>query len=862
MARRKIHLICNAHLDPIWLWDLDEGIGETLSTFGTAAELCDEFENFVFNHNEAILYEWVRKYRPEVFEKIQGLVREEKWHIMGGWYLQPDCNMPSGESFVRQILVGLRYFEKHFGHRPRTAINFDPFGHSQGLVQILAKSGFHSYLFGRPHDEYMKLANDSFVWKGFDGSEVLACRFDFPYCTDLGKARETLEAFIERHEGDELAVMLWGVGNHGGGPSRLDIQQINELIENSTEPAIVHSTPEAYFADLERKKDRLPRVDQSLNPWGPGCYSSMIRIKQKHRQLENMLYMAEKMASTAAVQRLMTYPKDTLEAAQEVLLLTQFHDVLPGSATPSVEESSLDRLGGALDRVRQVQIDAFLALAAGQEKAAAETYPVLVYNPHPLPMEMNVECEVGLSTRSMTRFSDLQVFHDGTPLLSQLEQAQSNMPLDWRKNVVFRAELQPGMNRFDCRSVTVESPAEAHPDVDASHIVFDNGTLHVQINRETGLIDRYTVNDKDYLRPSAFQPIIIQDSPNSWGSEDIAYRTRTGAFAPMSKKENAEFCGLDSESIATTRIIEDGPVRTIVEVLLRYNHSTLCQRYILSKHDTQMQVTTIVHWNEKDKMLKLLVPLAEKDDYSYMGQTAYGTAELPADGTEAVFQKFAGAVSRKNDQAVAIINDGIYAGDFDNSEIRVTLLRSPAYATHTNDFLNPHIKRNRYIPRQEQGRRVFNFWFDAGTIDAVMNNLDSQALVKNEKPYALCCFPPGTGPKAVPFARLDHPAVQVTAIKQAEDGGDYILRLFESTGQNRQVQLELPAVNRSMELAVQPFEIKTLRVNPVTREVAEADLLEEPLPRPVTADDPGRTIQNHDPSRIARSRSSSKESLY
>ena len=170
--KRTVHLLCNAHIDPVWLWEWEEGAATAISTFRTAADLCEAFPGFVFNHNEVILYRWVEEYEPELFTRIQRLVKEGKWHIMGGWYLQPDCNMPSGESFVRQILLGRRYFAEKFGARPTTAINFDPFGHTRGLVQIMAKSGYDSYLFCRPGAEDCKLEADEFIWEGYDGGDT------------------------------------------------------------------------------------------------------------------------------------------------------------------------------------------------------------------------------------------------------------------------------------------------------------------------------------------------------------------------------------------------------------------------------------------------------------------------------------------------------------------------------------------------------------------------------------------------------------------------------------------------------------------------------------------------------------------
>ena len=134
---KGIHLLCNAHLDPVWQWQIAEGAAEAISTFRVAADFCEEFDGFVFNHNESLLYEWIEEYEPELFERIKKLVKAGKWQIMGGWYLQPDCLLPSGESFIRQIDVGNKYFTEKFGVKAKTGVNLDPFGHSRGLVQIL-----------------------------------------------------------------------------------------------------------------------------------------------------------------------------------------------------------------------------------------------------------------------------------------------------------------------------------------------------------------------------------------------------------------------------------------------------------------------------------------------------------------------------------------------------------------------------------------------------------------------------------------------------------------------------------------------------------------------------------------------------
>lgn len=226
---KDLHLICNAHIDPVWLWDMEEGISAAISTFRMAAVFCEEYDGLVFNHNEVVVYKWIEEMEPELFARIQELVRKGKWHIMGGWYLQPDCNMPGGESFIRQMEAGREYFREKFGKQPTTAINFDPFGHSRGLVQLMAKAGFDSYLFCRPGQGDCPLPADDFIWVGFDGSEIMAHRAD-TYGTLMGEAGKKVEEWMDAQnrkpeEKQPLAgCMLWGVGNHGGGPSRVDLE--------------------------------------------------------------------------------------------------------------------------------------------------------------------------------------------------------------------------------------------------------------------------------------------------------------------------------------------------------------------------------------------------------------------------------------------------------------------------------------------------------------------------------------------------------------------------------------------------------------------------------------------------------------
>ncbi len=223
---KNIHLLCNAHLDPVWLWQSQSGMAEAVSTFRVAADFAERFDGFVFNHNESLLYEWVEEFEPQLFERIKALVKRGRWHIMGGWYLQPDCLMPTGESLIRQIEVGRGYFSEKFGIEPKTAINFDSFGHSRGLVQILKKCGYDSYIFMRPHDI---VKERDFIWQGYDGSEIIGHNTNDGYNTNKGAAVEKIKNCLENsYPGDNL--ILWGIGNHGGGPSEVDLNDIRRAL--------------------------------------------------------------------------------------------------------------------------------------------------------------------------------------------------------------------------------------------------------------------------------------------------------------------------------------------------------------------------------------------------------------------------------------------------------------------------------------------------------------------------------------------------------------------------------------------------------------------------------------------------------
>ncbi|MCF6285361.1 MAG: alpha-mannosidase [Candidatus Hydrogenedentes bacterium] len=827
---KQLHLICNAHLDPYWLWEWEEGAAEALSTFRTAADFCDEHDGFVFNHNEVILYRWVEEYEPILFARIQRLVTAGKWHIMGGWYLQPDCNMPSGESFVRQILMGRLYFKEKFGVEPTTAINFDPFGHTRGLVQILAKSGFDSYLHCRPDQKDCPLPDAAdYIWVGYDGSEVAAHRTLTWYGTPrTGMIKGTLEKYLDEHSEREVGLFTWGVGNHGGGPSRVDLKDITAIIEKNPDFPIIHSTPEAYFGECRDRDVKRPRHEGDINAWAVGCYTSQIRIKQKHRLLENELYAVEKMISTAALQGRMNYPQDELREALHDLLVAEFHDILPGSSVPAVEDAGLRLLEHGLEIISRLKARVFFALADGQAKGSETSIPVFIYNPHPYPLEGIFQCEFNLpNARLDGTFTQIHACYDGTEIPCQVEQEISNLSIDWRKRCLLQVRLKPSqMNRIDCRLEVLDAkPAPVLAAQDGA-ITFETEELSLFINGTTGLIDRYLVKGVEYLRPGAFQPIVMNDSVDPWETRTMSFRDPAGNFTLMSPEDGTKFSGLDASlELPSVRVVEDGPVRSVVEALLHYGDSFLVLIYRLPKQGTEVEVHVRVYWNEKNKLLKLAIPIAANKP-QYWGQVAYGCDILPGEKREVVAQKWTAAISDSDRKAVTLINDGIYGSDFVEGEIRPTLLRSPAYSALPLDETSPLVPPDRMTPRIDQGERQYTFWINAGDRDERLEKIDREALAHNEKPMALSFYPSGAGEAPSPGVLLSDDVVQMAAFKRSEGSDAYILRLFEPTGVARTTNVSIPSLGISQKVAINRFEIKSFLVDPSSKTLAACDLLE------------------------------------
>ena len=785
---KKLHLICNSHLDPVWMWDWEEGAGAALSTFWQAARFCEEYD-YVFCHNEALLYEYIEEYDPALFADIKKQVAAGKWHIMGGWYLQPDCHLPSGEAFVRQIKLGREYFQEKFDKRPTTAINFDSFGHTVGLVQILDKCGYDSYMFCRPLPNMQELPDKEFWWVGKDGSKVKASRIEDEtiYCTAFGMAAEEIKRKRGYYEGREIGVALWGVGNHGGNPSRKDLVDVaNYIEEQKGQTEVVHSTPEQYFADIQ------PTAvwDKSLRCL-IGSYTSMSSIKQKHIELENKLFTTEKLCAVAEMKGVYTKKQEVFTRAEKALASLEFHDVGSGTCASDGEKSSIRRVDQALELLQEEFDKAFFALTGMETKAGEGEFPIFAFNQQPYEREAVIEVEY-LEPTPLSGVCDqytVTVKQNGKVVPSQCIKELSNINYDRRKRIAIQCTL-PALEivRLDLTRVAeAKAPEIAQPEGD---IVYTDACKTVRISRKTGLMESYVVNGKEMLTGGAFEPTMYEDNADPWGWDMEKIGWDPVPFQ-LSKCDKGPFRGLEN-----VKIIEQGDVLTEVESFFELESSFVRVSYKMYKDQPYTDVTVNVLWNERDKALKVKVPTALQGDF--LAQVPFATDVYEKNGQEESLQRFAAIDDKEN--ALAVYNDCTFGFSHDGEALYATLLRGVAYCAHPIGTLPLH-KRNIFVPYIEQGRRTFRFRisYDKKT------ELENKAQEFVNTTFALNFFPNGKGRDASSVVEIDNTAISLSACYKEKEG--YILRFVNNNEGEQTTTLNI--MGKSYKLSFGKYEAKT-----------------------------------------------------
>ena len=819
---QTLHLIGNAHLDPVWLWRWQEGFAEIKATFRSALDRMQEFPGFTFTCACAGYYKWVEENEPAMFDEIKQRVAEGRWVIAGGWWIQPDCNLPSGESFARHALYAQRYFYEKFGHIARVGYNVDSFGHNGMLPQLLKKSGMDSYVMMRPGAHEKDLPGDIFWWESADGSRVLTCRLSCGYGTCWGTDLSVMyERLADRAEEQGIPLMLfYGVGNHGGGPTVAELHRCEAMIAKSTRTAIRYSSPDGYFKDLRALGGEYPVVRGDLQHHASGCYSTTSDIKALNRKAECRLVSAEKFMTIANEKLKLPYRSDLIKKAWEDVLFNQFHDIMGGCSIPEAYDdarefygealklggdmlnASLQKLSWNIDTMgdRQFFLSKDFDWAVWEMKQGGA--PVVVFN----PLSWEVDAVVQLSKKVSRIEDDL-----GSPVaLQHVRASRSNVQDMW--DTLFRAAI-PAFGWRVFRIFLSKEP-EA-PDSPRSLISggnwLENDWLRLELDPYTGNVSRLydKADGVEVFSSSGATPVVIDDEcSDTWAHAVFEFRTEVGRFGD-----------------ASVTLVEDGPLRSTLRATSRWGRSELRQDFSLWRDRPGVDVSVRLNWQEHHKMLKLSFPL-NAWDCGVVYEIPYGALERPADGKEYPGQSWVDITGTLRDgrrYGLALANTTKYSYDALGSDLRLTAVRSAMYADHFG-------QRDGFGEFMDQGIQYFSYtllphcglWQRSGIVRRTQELLNPAVAV-------LETFHKGSLPLRASQITIDQPGVIAAVLKQAEDGDALVLRCCETLGEPTAARINLSLAGVAWTAMFGPYEIKTFHISQ-SSVVEETNLLEGELP--------------------------------
>ncbi|HEY3378483.1 MAG TPA: glycoside hydrolase family 38 C-terminal domain-containing protein [Armatimonadota bacterium] len=635
-----IHLIGQAHIDPIWLWPWQSGLDEVLATCRSACDLLDEYPQFIFTRGEAWSYAAIERADPALFARIRQHVVAERWEIVGGWWIQPDCNLPSGFAFERQLGIGKRYLLDRFGQFPRIGYNVDSFGHAATLPGYLQSAGQDCYIMMRPEAHEMTLPARLFRWRGYDGGpEVTTFRIAGPYnadkmTPDFGHLRHALSALPA---GITDTMCFVGVGDHGGGPTETLIRWVIEHEHALEGCRIVFSSPSRFFRAIAAQAATLPLVTGELQHHAIGCYSVHRPIKTAVRQAEHLLYQAELMHAKETPADAATTHR--LDEAWERVCFNQFHDTLGGTCIPSAYPQVYAQLGHA-----SAVADDLLQYTLRQKMNTLPDDPqqrVVLYNASDRAYTGYTEFEPW--ARAPQRLLD----EAGHLIPFQLLSGESQ--LSGKNRLLFRIDMAPGEMRALRLDYHEMTPADAPPLASTHDLTVD--TTAAQFIFPTG-------------RKLPFPRLdLIEDRSDNWSHGLDRY-----AEGPIISPRWHAAC-----------VLEDGPLLTASLQHGTIGQSTLQAVWRQYAGEPFVELRLQVHWRERFSLLKMTLPLPSPVANRRDGILG-GKLERENAGCERPLRDWT-HFQLDDETSFAIVSPDTYALDATPQRVRLTLLRS-AILTH------------------------------------------------------------------------------------------------------------------------------------------------------------------------------------
>jgi alpha-mannosidase len=790
----SVIMIGNSHIDAVWLWRDREGLQEVKSTFSSALDRMEEFPEFEFTASSAAYYAWLEKNCPQIFQRIANRVKEGRWHLAGGWWVEPDANIPGGESMVRQGLYGQRYFLKSFGRTAETAYLADSFGHSCGLPKIFAGQRLSGFVFMRPQPWELPLPAPVFAWQDEDGSMVIACRIQGEYCAwtktaIMDNLKKSLEAMKE-HNIPRLPV-FYGVGNHGGGPTVENIKAVRELQKEYPDTGIRNGSLEEFFKGIDMQT--LPAYRGEMEGCFPGCFTTDSELKRLCRLTEELLQKAETLCAIA-MQFGFPYPADALRDAWQLLLFQQFHDTLAGTARREARDDACDDMRRCLSVGREAVGCALQAVSAAID-TRGDGFPLLLVNTCDASFDGVIDADIYWRSKHPMRLKDaagIEVAYDFS--------SRNLVSPDSRKHVTFRASVPAfGFTVYRMIPEAAQIPMEK---MDCERNVLGNRFLHLQVNENTGCVESF--RNKETRREFLLGPVtlsVYEDKRDTWGA-----RGEIGSK-------------LGEYTLKEMFVLEAGCVRTSLLIRMEYGHSEAIFIWSLGRDDPFVTVEARLDNREKHTMTVLRFPFSPLFS-DILSEGPYSEQSRPYDEKgERHCQRYCDL--QGDNASLLIVNEAKYGYRVEEGAYEVLVSRTPIHAFGSGEIP----ERGREYAYCDQGGHVFSLrlWPHGAQTDRIDRVRAAQSF---HRPVEVLQVDQHEGGETLRqsslFQKEGLEGAMIHLIKQGEDGG-LVARLQNLTA--APVKGALLYEGKRHPVACDPYHLVSLRI---TREgtCCPADLLE------------------------------------
>lgn len=694
-----VHLVFNAHIDPVWLWPWQSGIDEALATCRSACDRLDNHPDLIFTRGEAWVYDVVERLDPPLFRRIQAHVAAGRWEVTGGWWIQPDCNQPSAYGMRKQIELGRAYFLSRFGSFPRIAYNVDSFGHSAGLPRLMRAHGQDRYVMMRPQEHELELPARIFRWRGHEeDKEVVTFRIARNYEISRITEEHVKASLKDLPPGARHTMCFVGVGDHGGGPTERQIQWCREHKHAFEGCELVFSSPSRFFDAIHADGVELPLYTGELQYHAVGCYSAMRRIKTGVRDAEHRMLQAEIVA--AADPALDVNVAARFDEAWRHICFNHFHDTLGGACVPSAYPQLENQLGAAqafADEVMQFGFRRRLLQLDDDERQR-----VVLCNASDRPFEGYLTLAPWTEQMWEPHWRVLE--SDGRVIPHQIIEQEAlarHLP-----RVVLRTELQPGELRallIDRTPDPSESaPAGLHP-ATLGEARVESGAVSVDVDSEPRVnLPGYTLRPKLHL---------IEDRTGTWAHGVSRFDEHALAQTSWSRVEP----------------IHSGPLLSSIVQHGSIERSDVIADWRVYAGEPMVELGLRINWHATHRLLKLVLPF-EEDILERWDGIMGGWIERGRTLHERPMRDFC-LVRLRSGMQVGIVCPDVFALDASAQAVRLTLLRSPFMAHHhpSHPATPPHA-----VP-VDQGIHQFRFEFFAAP-ELAPQMLERRALMLHRPP--------------------------------------------------------------------------------------------------------------------------------